>query len=598
MKEQKSNRSAWRRSVLVAIATTAVVLSGCAGLKPDTDKPSSTETDAATGANSTAEVSKPVAKAEPVIPSVALDPDLLYNILVGEISAQREDVDSSLAAFKDAALESRDPRLVGRATRLAIASGNYDSALETANIWAEIRPDNNTPREALAIIHLGRKDLPAAAAVFEQIVVAADPDIGTSYRRVADIMARQEDKTEMVPMLEALVEKNTDSADAWYALAFLSGRADRDDLASESIDKAIEIRPDWEDAALVKSGYLIRAQKMDEYEKYANQFLRQYPDSNQFRVSFARALVDQERTDEALEQFKRAVESDPENADAAYAIGILSLQEEKYEQSSEYFERTLALRPDNDQARLYLGQVATEVEDYDTAERWYKEVASDAYRLEAQRLIGLLKADRGDPDSAIVHLSSLSPSNDEERVQIYLTKEQVYREADKYDNAKTLLDEALVIFPDNGDLLYARALVAAQLSMIDLHEADLRKLILNEPENAHAYNALGYTLADQTDRYSEALTLVEKALELRPEDPFIIDSMGWVQYRLGNLDAALEYLTKAHETRADAEIAAHLGEVLWSTGNRRQAKGVWKKALKAAPENKVLLETIKKHDAL
>ncbi len=598
MKEQTSNPPAWRRSMAVVATTVSVViLTGCAGLKPTTDSDANSDSGAADAKPAQSASTQP-ARTEPVIPNVALEPDLLYNILLGEISAQREDVDSSLTAFKAAALESRDPRLIGRATRLAISSGDYDGALETAKIWQEVRPDSNTPREALSIIHLGRKDLTAATEVFEQIIKAADPDIGTSYRRVADILARQEDKAGMVSMLETLVQKNPDSADAWYALAFLSGRADRDDLASESIDRAIALRPDWEDAALVKSGYLIRAQKLEEYEQYANSFLRQFPDSNQFRVSFARALVDQERTEEALDQFKRAVKSDPENADAAYAIGILSLQEEMYEQSSEYFERTLALRPDNDQARLYLGQVATEVEDYDTAERWYSEVASDAYRLEAQRLLGLLKADRGEPESAILHLSSLTPSNDEERVQIYLTKEQVYREAEQYNKAKTLLDEALVIFPENGDLLYARALVAAQLSMIDLHEADLRKLILNEPDNAHAYNALGYTLADQTDRYDEALTLVEKALELRPEDPFIIDSMGWVQYRLGNLDAALEYLTKAHESRADAEIAAHLGEVLWTTGNRRQAKGIWKKALKTAPENKVLLDTIKKHDAL
>jgi len=576
---------------VVVIATS--FFAGCAQFKPQAGETPST---ASTDTSDTAADSKPAEPAEPPLENIPLEPDLLYNILLGEVAAQREDVESSLAAFKAAALESRDPRLVGRATRLAIASGNYESALETAELWAEIRPDNNTPREALAIIHLARKDMPAASSTFETIIDAADPDVGTSYRRVADIMSRQEDKGAMVELLETLVEKNADNAEAWYSLAFLADRADRDELASAAIDRAIAIRPDWEDAALSKAGYLIQSEKIDEYGEYAEQFLRSYPDSNQFRVSYARALVDQGKTEDALDQFKRAVKSDPENADAAYAIGILSLQEEIYDQASDYFQRTLELRPDNDQARLYLGQVATETEDWETAERWYKEVVSDAYRLEAQRLLGLMKANQGDTDGAIEHLSALAPANDEERVQIYLTKEQVFREADQFEDAKALLDEALVVFPENGDLLYARALVAAQLSLIDVHEADLRKLILNEPENAHAYNALGYTLADQTTRFNEALQLVEKALELRPEDPFIIDSMGWVQYRLGNLDAALEYLTKAHETRADAEIAAHLGEVLWSTGNRRQAKGIWKKALKGAPENKVLLETIKKHD--
>jgi len=567
------------RVAVVVIATS--LFAGCAQFKPQPgDTAGETPSTASADTNDATAASNPAESTEPPLENIPLEPDLLYNILLGEVAAQREDVESSLAAFKAAALESRDPRLVGRATRLAIASGNYESALETAEIWAEIRPDNNTPREALAIIHLARKDMSAASSTFETIIDAADPDVGTSYRRVADIMSRQEDKSAMVDLLETLVEKNADNAEAWYSLAFLADRADRDELASAAIDRAIEIRPDWEDAALSKAGYLIQSEKIDEYGEYAEQFLRTYPDSNQFRVSYARALVDQGKTEDALDQFKRAVKSDPENADAAYAIGILSLQEEIYDQATDYFQRTLELRPDNDQARLYLGQVATETEDWETAERWYKEVVSDAYRLEAQRLLGLMKANQGDTNGAIEHLSSLAPANDEERVQIYLTKEQVLREADQFEDAKALLDEALVVFPENGDLLYARALVAAQLSLIDVHEADLRKLILNEPENAHAYNALGYTLADQTTRFNEALELVEKALELRPEDPFIIDSMGWVQYRLGNLDAALEYLTKAHDTRADAEIAAHLGEVLWSTGNQ------------------VLLETIKKHDAL
>lgn len=617
MKEQSWFPTQTRRAMtIVVVSMLIVVISGCAALKPkpgdkpadaeSVDKTSETstgenksgESDAEVASGSEEEQSKGTQPSQPEMPKVALESDLLYNILLGEVAAQREDVDTSLSSFKAAALESRDPRLIGRATRLAIASGNFDSAFETAKIWAEIRPDSDTPLEALAIVHLARDENDAASETFEQIITAARPDVGTSYRRVSEILSRQEDKAAMVEMFEGLVAKNADNAEAWYSLAFLASRSERDDLAGESIEKAIELRPDWEDAALFKSGYLIRAEKLEEYDTYAHEFLRSYPDSTQFRISYARALVDQGKTDGALDQFKRAMKSDPENADAAYAIGILSLQEEKYEQSSRYFERTLELHPDNDQARLYLGQVATEIEDYDGAEKWYKEVVSDEYRLEAQRLLGLLKADRGEVEPAIEHLSALSPSNDDERVQIYLTKEQIYREAERYENAKTVLDEALVLFPENSDLLYARALVAAQLSMIDVHEADLRKLINNEPENAHAYNALGYTLADQTDRYTEALDLVEKALELRPDDPFIIDSMGWVQYRLGNIDEALEYLTKAHDTRADAEIAAHLGEVLWSAGNRRQAKGIWKKALKQAPENKVLLDTIKKHDAL
>lgn len=560
-------------------------LSGCANLGV-TSQPAAAE--------KPVEPAAAPAPQEPPLPDVELSADLLYDLLVAEVAEQRGVTDEGLEANVRAAKVSGDPRLVARATRQAIRQKDFDTALESAKEWTELRPDSTLPKEALALVYLARAELDEAESILTALVKNSK-DLGQTYRRVADLMVRQEKREGFLPILKRLTELNTDNPDAWYSLAFFADRDDSDALASEAIEKALVLKPEWEDAALAKAGYLVQDDRMDDYMSFTSEFLERNPDAHKYRLHYARTLVDQGKSEDALEQFKLAADSDPENADATYAIGILSIQTENYKQADTYLRRVLEIRPDNDQARLYLGQVSAELEKYELAEEWYTSISSDAYSFEAQRLLGLMKAKQTNVDDAIKHLKSLTPNNDEDRVQLYLTQEQLLREEDRLQDAREVLDESLDVFPDNGDLLYARALVTAQLDDVDSHEKDLRKLIANEPENAHAYNALGYTLADQTDRVDEALVLVSKALELRPEDPFIIDSMGWVQYRLGNLESARDYLQKALAARPDAEIAAHLGEVLWKLGEREEAKKIWKEAMKTSPDNDVLKKTVEKH---
>jgi tetratricopeptide (TPR) repeat protein len=243
---------------------------------------------------------------------------------------------------------------------------------------------------------------------------------------------------------------------------------------------------------------------------------------------------------------------------------------------------------------LYLGQVAEQRKQYDQAAAWYQQIESGNFYFEAQARLSLTLAKRGQLQEARELLHALQPETEQQQVQRILTEEQMLSEAKQYDEALHVLSAALKDLPDNTDLLYARALVAEKLNRIDLHEADLRKVLSKEPKNAHALNALGYTLADRTTRYKEALELLEQALALKPDDPFIMDSMGWVQYRLGNHAEAVRYLKSALEKRPDAEIAAHLGEVLWVSGDRAGAESVWSRALKDTPDNEVLMGVIKK----
>jgi tetratricopeptide (TPR) repeat protein len=270
------------------------------------------------------------------------------------------------------------------------------------------------------------------------------------------------------------------------------------------------------------------------------------------------------------------------------------LQTQELDDAEKYLKRTLALRPQHDQARYYLGQVAEQRKDYAEAIRWYSEIGPGENYFEAQTRIGMMKARQGDIPGALAHLRSLSPTTDQQRVQLILSEEQILREARKYEEALAVLNQGLKQLPGDKDLLYARALIAEKLNLIQVVESDLRSVLKKDPKNAHALNALGYTLADRTNRLQEANALLSEALALRPDDAFILDSMGWLQYRMGNNAEAVRYLKRALEVRNDAEIAAHLGEVLWVMGNRREAESVWSRALREAPDNEAVLDAIKK----
>jgi tetratricopeptide (TPR) repeat protein len=312
------------------------------------------------------------------------------------------------------------------------------------------------------------------------------------------------------------------------------------------------------------------------------------------RLNYARFLVDQKEWNKALEEFKRVAENEPNDADTVYAVGLLSLQNNRLDEANKYLRRSLELRPQNDQARIYLGQIAEQRKRYDEAVAWYLEVQDGEHYFEAQARLGVTLAKQGDLPRARRHLEQMETLNDTQRVQVALAHEQILRDAKKFKEAIEVLNAAIKTVPGDNDLLYARALVAEKLNMLDVTERDLREILKKDPKNANALNALGYTLTDRTTRYDEALTLLQQAMALKPDDAFILDSMGWLQYRLGNSAEALKYLRRALELRNDAEIAAHLGEVLWVMGNRNEAESVWNRALRETPDNEALNGIIKK----
>lgn len=549
------------------------------------------------GCASLTSATPPVAEpaAEP-LPGVALTEDVLYDVLLGEIASHRGQINVTAVTLGRVAQQTRDPRLAERAALAAIYAKQYGEALKSAQLWVELRPDDIDAHEALAAVLLELDRAPEARAHFERMLAIESmrQNLGQAYPRIAAVLSRHASRPGILDTMQSLVARHPRVPAAHFAFAHLAVRAGDLDRAGAAAERALQLRPDWEEAAQFRARIFISQKDMVRAQAFYESFLQDQPGATQTRLNYARFLIDQKQWEKALDQFQRIVAASPEDADAIYAVGLLSLQTNRLTEAEKYLKLALTLRPANDQAKLYLGQVAEQLRHYEDARRWYGDIGPGESYFEAQARLGIMIAKLGDLAAARRHLQGIDPENDAQRVQLALAEEQVLREAKQYREALDTLGRALAALPDNKDLLYARSLIAEKLDLIDVAERDLRAILKQDAKNANALNALGYMLADRGQRLDEAQKLLREAMVLKPDDPFILDSYGWLLYRLGNGAEAIKHLRRALALRSDAEISAHLGEVLWVTGERREAESVWDRALKDTPDNEALLGVIRK----
>jgi tetratricopeptide (TPR) repeat protein len=332
-----------------------------------------------------------------------------------------------------------------------------------------------------------------------------------------------------------------------------------------------------------------------EAQKVLGAYLDKHPKARDVRLNYARALVLDKRYPEARKQFETLLATNPGNADVVYAVGLLALQMKDYDVAEQNMKKLLGMRyRDPNGVRYMLGQIAEERKQWGQAIKWYDQITEGDQALPARLRTANALAKEGKLDEARAYLNGLDVDTPAEKVQLIVAEAQLLRDANRPREAFDFLDKALQKDPDQPELLYDYALTAEKLDRFDVLEANLRKLIQVKPDHAHAYNALGYSLAERNTRLPEARKLIEHALELAPEDYFIVDSLGWVLYRQGDLKGAARELRRAYDGRPDAEIGAHLGEVLWVMGDHSGADKVWRESLQASPDNDTLQKTIKR----
>ena len=530
----------------------------------------------------------------PELPAQELTETILYEFLIAEIAAQRGDVGLAAQAYVDLAKRTRDPRIARRAMELAMFSRMSNAAVEAARIWHDADPRSTLALQGLIGMLISVNRFDEAEPHLKKMLSAQGANVGDMFSQVGRTLAGAPNKVGALQLARALAANYPTNAQARFAVAQVALAGGNEAVALEEIRLARTLRNDWEAAVLLEAQILQRRSNTEALQAMRG-FLKANPTSREVRLAYARALVTDKRVPEARAEFQGLLASYPDNTDVIYAVALLSMQLNDHAIAEINLKRLLQLDyRDKDVVRLYLGQIAEDQKRFPDALNWYKAVeAGEQYLLSRTRYAQVL-AKQGQLEQARAWLQASEVTDSQQSIQLLLSEAQLLRDANQPQVAFELLSKELDRLPNNPDLLYDHAMLAEKIERLDVLESSLRKLIGIRPDHAHAYNALGYSLADRNLRLSEARELIEKALNLAPEDAFIIDSMGWVLFRQGHIAEAVQYLRRAFAARPDAEIAAHLAEVLWVSGERAEAERIFKDGLDKNPGNDVLLNTLKR----
>ena len=560
------------------------------GVKPSATVATETQTPQAGGAAIDPAAEEAV-RAEAALPKQPLTPEILFKFLVAEVAGQRGEIGIAQATYLDLARQTQDPRIARRAAEVSMFARDQAGALEATRLWAAGEQDSARAQQTLAALLLNEGRFGEAEPILRSLL-KEDPANG--FLHLSGLMGKVRDGQAALDIVERLAADYPGLPEARFAVAQAAAGAGRADTAIDALGQADRLRPGWEPAALLRVQILARTSHA-EAMAFMRDFLVAHPQAREVRLAYARALVNANQFAEARAEFTRLTADFPRNAEVSFAAGLLSLQMGDLDAARDLLTQTLEYGPrDSDSVRYYLGQVAEQMKQPEAAAAHYAAVGAGNYLVAARARQAAMLAGSGRLDEARALLAATQGENDAQNVRLVQAQSELLRDSDAYAAAFDVLSAGIERFPDSADLLYDRAMVAEKLDRLDVLEADLRRVIVLRPEDAQAYNALGYTLADRTTRLAEAVTLLDKALSLAPEDPFILDSVGWAQYRSGNLPRAQEYLERAYKARPDPEIAAHLGEVLWARGQRDAAGELWQTSLQAHPQNEVLLETLRR----
>lgn len=537
------------------------------------------------------------AQAEDQAAVAAAQPELsgefVYKYLMGEFAGQRGDVGLASSVFLDLAKSSRDPRLAERAAKAAVYANQPRLALEAASLWVELEPDSVEAQQASTQLLVGSGNLAEAKPHLQKLLTKQDTR-ANGFLYLNSLFSKHPDKQQVLQLVKELAAPYPDLPEAHFTIAHAAWRAGDDALAIRELQKADELKPGWEISALLR-GEILFAKSPTETLTFYRDFLKRHPDASEVRLALARLLVNQKRFDEAKVEFMNLVEASNGNPEVMVVVALLSLQAGNYAEAESYLQQALkAGFKDQDQIYLYLGQIAEKQKQDQQALKWYKQVAPGERYLDAQFNIAGIVARTQTTEAAIGMLDGLQDLSLDQMAGVAQAKASLLNQAKRHQEAYDLLEKAVASYPNTPEVIYDYAMTAERLQHLDVMERELRKLIQMRPDFAPAYNALGYTLADRNIKLDEAKQLIEKALTLRPNDHYILDSMGWVHYRRGELDKAVDYLKRAYTAQTDPEIAAHLGEVLWKQGKFDEALQTWDEALKEHPENEVLVNTTKK----
>lgn len=527
-------------------------------------------------------------------PQMELSSQMLYQFLLSDIAAQRGQPQWAAEGYLDLARKTRDLRVVKRAAQLAYESRQMELTLEAFKLWNELDSRAPMPKQMLATILMSSGQLDKAKPLLVELLAYDAANADKQIMQMYPLLARAANKADVYRLLKDITQPYGKFAEIHWVLAQAANATGNGEEAMREAREARRIHPDW-DLAVLLEAELIRPKYSPQALEMTGKFLESHPGAEEVRKYYARALLEQKRYKESREQYQVLLEKQPGNTEIAFAIALLSIQMGELDRAEAELKQTLAAgRKDSATVHYYLAQLHEAKKNNAAALQEYQQVTEGEYYVQARLRTAYLLGKANKLAEAREILQKTNAHTNQQKVLLILTEAQLLRDAQKLEQAFKVLGKGLDKYANDPDLLYEAGMIADRMGKFDVSEKMLRQLIKVSPDHAHAYNALGYSLMERKVRLSEAMILVEKAHQLEPDDAAIMDSLGWGYFLTGETKKSLDFLRRAYAAYPDAEIAAHLGEVLWQSGAQDEARTVWQQAQQNHPENKVLQAVIKK----
>lgn len=561
----------------------AIALQGCSTLAPTDDTPSSD--------------SPSRSQTAPVVEAREFPAETLYALLVAEVAGSRNRFDIALGNYIQQAHKTRDPKVTARATHIAQYLKAHQATLDTAQLWLELEPENN---EARLIVATELSQSGRLLEAFEQSKILLEHKSTTLFQSIAARAARATDtqREQLLVAYGELLQTHPKHPQLLVGHGLLLQQLQQPEAALKDARRALKVNKDYIPAAILEAKLLNQLKRPDEALKSLNAMLERHPDNKRLRLQYARLLSGYD-LNLAYEQFSLLVQNSPQDADLRLSMALICTELGNTTEAKQHFDTLLLQQQRIPTAHYYLGRIAEEDNNDNQALQHYLMVESGNDFLPALLQASNIMVSRKDFEGNSQRFNTARANFPDQSENLYLLEAEILREHKYTERAEKSLNQGLKALPLNTKLLYSRAMLLESQGEHARAETDLRTIIKYEPENATALNALGYTMADNagpddTAQLEEALQLIQSALNITPNDPAVIDSLGWVQFRLGNFEAAVLRLQQAMTAYPDPEIAAHLGEALWALGDTNSANSAWHKGMSVDPTNSIIPETVQR----
>jgi tetratricopeptide (TPR) repeat protein len=558
-----------------------VFLAACATAPEQTGTPNAAEKSVG--------LSKPQSKSEHKEEKTSIDPDVLFMLMTAEIAGQRGQYDVALEGYLEAAKRVHDPRLTERAAMIAMYMKDGNKTNEAVSLWLKQDPKNLSARKIAALSALKSENKQQSVEQLDGLLKQDPAGFEKTLFELAGALQKEGSVPFIYEVMETLSVKHPDQASIFFIQSLLASDMKKKDLADRKIERALKIQPDWDKALILQAQMAVYAEDFSRAESLLRNAVTKYPDNQKFKKLLAQVLIKAAKYEAAGEVYETLISNDPKDYESLFSLGLVHLQLDHDSKAEDIFKQLLGQAEWRNQANFYLGKIEEKRDNTVNALAWFDKVTEGPFQFEAAVTgISLLAKDK-QYDKAEQRLQALPSKFPKQKLRIVLIQAELYSQQKQQEKAYNYLTGELKNYPDQEELLYSRALIADRMGKLDVMEADLQKILAKSPDNVEALNALGYSLADKTTRHAEAETYLLHALKIKPEEAVILDSYGWLKYKMGNYQAAQDYLQKAYDKQPENEIAAHLAEVLWVSGKKEEAQKLIVDALGNAPDDPYLL---------